>query len=520
MRGGEAIMKKNIRYFAFLLALLILSVSAVSCGTDASAGTIKAINEDGSMIIVDKNGNEYTVSPYVPPETDETVKAGSSIANVVEFGAKGNGTDDDTEAVKSALNSLEKGGVLYFPAGSYNISSTIDVTSGELIIRGDGTSSRICYTNATSSLFRFADGISDVSVRDLDILCVSEDVKVGSNVALSFGLCSEITIENVCASGFGSAGIVMGAPTGEFSKHIMISNCKLMNNLLAGIKIGKVDGISVTACDLSQNGEGKSDSSGYGVYVSKESEPKNIRVFANRIYDNTFAGVYMLSGEDMIITDNSVVSNSLYGIYASGEKVNHVIISNNFITETFSASIDQGYGRNILCAIYAGIESAIDERATFSVMNNVIKDLNLTNGTSYGFMINVNDMTSLILTDNILEGNTLTGAVMVKNCVNGSSVDTDIHITSNMFKVRNCTAEGIKLSGAEKVSFSQNKIFFDKISGSSCISLEMKEGSKYLSSYNIISAGEGSAKAVSFSVSEDKLVIAQDADIFNGQEIK
>ena len=43
----------------------------------------------------------------------------SGVREVRQFGAKGDGTGDDTEAVKKAIASLPRyGGVLYFPPGS------------------------------------------------------------------------------------------------------------------------------------------------------------------------------------------------------------------------------------------------------------------------------------------------------------------------------------------------------------------------------------------------------------------
>ncbi len=42
----------------------------------------------------------------------------SGVREVRQFGAKGDGTGDDTEAVKKAIESLPRyGGVLYFPPG-------------------------------------------------------------------------------------------------------------------------------------------------------------------------------------------------------------------------------------------------------------------------------------------------------------------------------------------------------------------------------------------------------------------
>ncbi|GAB7334645.1 hypothetical protein MBLNU13_g06604t2 [Cladosporium sp. NU13] len=45
------------------------------------------------------------------------------------FGAKGDGTTDDTAAIQNALNSASDSNVIYFPSGSYIITSTVKVPS-------------------------------------------------------------------------------------------------------------------------------------------------------------------------------------------------------------------------------------------------------------------------------------------------------------------------------------------------------------------------------------------------------
>jgi hypothetical protein len=53
----------------------------------------------------------------------------SSIVDVKSFGAKGDGRTDDTVAIQNALNAATDNNVIYFPSGSYIITSTVKVPS-------------------------------------------------------------------------------------------------------------------------------------------------------------------------------------------------------------------------------------------------------------------------------------------------------------------------------------------------------------------------------------------------------
>ncbi|KAK8044972.1 exo-1-3-beta-D-glucanase [Apiospora rasikravindrae] len=55
------------------------------------------------------------------------------IVNVKEHGAKGDGKTDDTAAIRDALSMATKNNLVYFPAGSYIVTSTVDIKPGTRI---------------------------------------------------------------------------------------------------------------------------------------------------------------------------------------------------------------------------------------------------------------------------------------------------------------------------------------------------------------------------------------------------
>ncbi|MFL6333370.1 MAG: glycosyl hydrolase family 28-related protein [Pyrinomonadaceae bacterium] len=61
-----------------------------------------------------------------------------------DFGAKGDGRTDDSQALLNAVRAIRKG-VLYVPKGTYVISRRIDISRGDLILRGAGPDETVLY---------------------------------------------------------------------------------------------------------------------------------------------------------------------------------------------------------------------------------------------------------------------------------------------------------------------------------------------------------------------------------------
>lgn len=50
-----------------------------------------------------------------------------AVANVLDFGAVGDGVTDDTAAIQAAIDSVNQLGTVFFPAGTYKITDTLDI---------------------------------------------------------------------------------------------------------------------------------------------------------------------------------------------------------------------------------------------------------------------------------------------------------------------------------------------------------------------------------------------------------
>lgn len=94
--------------------------------------------------------------------------------NVKDFGATGNGTTDDTTSIQNAVNTAATtGGVVYFPPGSYLISSTINMLNW-VALKGEGRASKIIASSTFSQqqMFYAANGTSSMFYSRLDDLWI------------------------------------------------------------------------------------------------------------------------------------------------------------------------------------------------------------------------------------------------------------------------------------------------------------------------------------------------------------
>jgi len=149
-------------------------------------------------------------------------------ANVVDFGAVGDGVTDDTAAIQAAIYSLNKDGVLLFPAGEFICTQLVCETG--LQIRGSGSGVTYIKQKAGETIPLFTDDFSGVNILIYDI---SFD---GNNNAHTDGIVN---------LGFN------GAPFGTVA---MIKNCYIRNTTGTGLKLNGnvcvIDTVELVGCSI------------------------------------------------------------------------------------------------------------------------------------------------------------------------------------------------------------------------------------------------------------------------------
>lgn len=166
--------------------------------------------------------------------------------SVVDFGATGNGTTDDTAAIQAAINSIPISGggsthgyTLFFPPGKYLISSTLTIGNrrleiqGSTLATGSGSASIIYCTSNISTMIDASTGNADVfSIQGIEFLGAG----ISTVNAITLGSVGQTIydsrINNCWFSIIGGTAIV-----GNYIADVEITDCGFDSGNKIGIKI-------------------------------------------------------------------------------------------------------------------------------------------------------------------------------------------------------------------------------------------------------------------------------------------
>jgi hypothetical protein len=195
------------------------------------------------------------------------------VTNVKSFGAKGDGVTDDTQSVLNAIASIGVSkGLLFFPAGTYRIMSTIELPIG-ISIKGQGMSASIIDYRGAGACMKFPDTETNNwtwgSIQDIGF-----HGSPTSSVALYILNTHEGHIERVDFRNFGIggiefydsystkitdcrfAGMTYGVKANFHANALYFKGCQFNGQSEACIIIGSGLGTAVTMCNFENAGAG------------------------------------------------------------------------------------------------------------------------------------------------------------------------------------------------------------------------------------------------------------------------
>ena len=262
--------------------------------------------------------------------------------NVKDFGATGDGTTDDTAAIRLALIG---GGAIYFPAGTYLIKDETDTSNGVVlapasnsVLFGEGDLSILklgAHSTIKHNIFRL-DNKQNVTICKLKLdgnKAQQTGTLGGSPDEFSHAIrivdgSQNITVENNTIVDAKGDGVYVGY---EAAPSAVTSNTYINNNLIFGNsrqQVAAVHGIEHTISNNRIIGA-----------IDVEADPTSgTRMSAVRVVNNT--GVI----EDFSLTRN-MASDLLINLYTPngiGYKINDVVVDGNTCYE-----IACQYGSNI-----------------------------------------------------------------------------------------------------------------------------------------------------------------------------
>ena len=239
--------------------------------------------------------------------------------DVRAYGAKGDGSTDDTVAIQAAENSLSSGGIVYLPQGTYVTSSTLSISSN-ITILGQGFNTWIKNTTLNGNVI-LLDGVTDVRFVGFKVSGTNNASHTNNQLIRIQDACSRVLLDGIYATQSGRNGIsVQQTATSTNATNIWIRNCWSTANQYNGIFINGAINSSVVDCILT--GNGVSDTNGYGLILDcyYQNICQNIRLEANTITGNGEGGCRVLGGKHIHILYNDISDNGETG-WSAGDGI-------------------------------------------------------------------------------------------------------------------------------------------------------------------------------------------------------
>ncbi|MDB5653468.1 MAG: hypothetical protein JWQ94_1081 [Tardiphaga sp.] len=259
---------------------------------DLPAGTYRARlwngNGDASAW---RDGGAWTIGAR-PPWPAATL-------NVKDFGARGDGSSDDTAAVKAALQALagQGGGTLLLPRGYYKLSEGVALPPHIRLKGEDRALVRLLWPDFPVPPFALLEGSSDFAIEDVTLVAfnhghiISGGFQPGTNSAIADA--RNIAIRRVTVR----ASMYRGHLTPE----------QITQRFQAALKFstGGPDTVRLSGADLVIE-DSDLYGSGRSLYLNR---PRGAHIARNRFYNGRW-GWYSISGADGVIFEDNQVTGA------------------------------------------------------------------------------------------------------------------------------------------------------------------------------------------------------------------
>jgi len=173
--------------------------------------------------------------------------------NIRDFGARGDGRTDDTNAFRSAMAVLasSNGGTLTVPDGEYIVTAPVALPSGIIIQGTNGLQSmastsdvtrknpsRITLKGTNKALFRIGECVDNVTIRDIELYSQSSDGTSGVEAVGAYTSSQGFIFDRVVFNNFNRGINAYGLPQTNLNwqfDYVKVISCRFLFNKDTGI---------------------------------------------------------------------------------------------------------------------------------------------------------------------------------------------------------------------------------------------------------------------------------------------
>lgn len=282
-------------------------------GTSGSSGANGIAGSSGTSGVSGSSGTSGTTGSSGTSGTSPTL---NNVYNVKDFGAVGNGSTNDTNAILLAISSSQAAriGTVYFPDGTYMITGSLTLVSDpqcDIALVGNGSNVSVIKQTANVNAVEFnmdnggtGDQIYQVAIKGLGFKCSGA---VSSSIYVTYGTTAVSAHENI------SVDIndvhILSDNSNYWSKGIVLEtawNFRISNSMIVGRPLGSFyQGTGLELRRMCVNGS--INQSQFNFW--------NTGIFVNTV-DYTSAG----QNTEGLFLNQIYMVPVVYGIYAKGNK--------------------------------------------------------------------------------------------------------------------------------------------------------------------------------------------------------
>jgi hypothetical protein len=277
-----------------------------------------------------------------------TLSIGSTVINVKNMGAMGNGVNNDTAAIQAAFNALPtSGGTVVVPNGTYMVNALVGISmpSHSRLSMDSAAVLSAIPNNAERSWVVKVWNVNNVEILGGHI--VGERVgHTGTTGEWGYGIdvegSSTVSVHDIGLSNCWGDGMVVSATgsgsTAVLSTGVTINRVTSTNNRRQGLTLGPSQQVYVVNSSFTDS-NGISPQAGIDIEPATQGSTSQVRIENSVLSNNVGNGLEMHANvTGVVLTTTTAENNQGYGAFDDG--ADNVQITSNLLSENYLFGVD------------------------------------------------------------------------------------------------------------------------------------------------------------------------------------